>query len=304
MSGRYRARSSARGAHSGVTLIELVIVIVLTAILSVMMTNFALPMFAYVDSARRAELTDIADTALRRIGRDLRAALPNSVRVTSVGSVFYLELLLVRTGGRYRGDAGSTGGVACPADGSSDPSILVIGAADTCFKTLGSVQKFSDILAGSDFLVVYNLQPGTTNADAYATGAATGGNKSKITAKSDETTQVRFEIESNTFTYESPDQRFFVIEGPVTYVCDPTASAKTLTRYSGYAISAIQPKPPGVTGSLVANNVSACAFSYDSNVVAQSQGLVTLALGVSLADRAGTQETVKLYYTVHVSNVP
>ena len=48
------------------------------------------PVQSYVDSARRAELGDVADTALRRIIRDLRLALPNSVRVTEspVGSVF------------------------------------------------------------------------------------------------------------------------------------------------------------------------------------------------------------------------
>jgi hypothetical protein len=34
---------------------------------------------------RRAELTDQADVALRRITRDIRLALPNSLRVTTTG---------------------------------------------------------------------------------------------------------------------------------------------------------------------------------------------------------------------------
>jgi MSHA biogenesis protein MshO len=290
-------------AARGVTLIELVVVIVITAILSTMMAYFVVPMLLYSDAKRRAEMTDIADTALRRIGRDLRTALPNSVRVSSSGGAFYLELLLLRTGGRYRADTGSTGGTACPADGSSDPSILLIRSADSCFKTLGTVQNFSNIAIG-DYLVVYNLQPGTTSADAYETGAATGGNKAKILAlPTDEGTQARITFESTTFTYESPDQRFYLIEGPVTYVCDP--GAQTLTRYWGYNISAAQATPPvGGSSALVASNVSACAISYDANVVAQSQGLVTLALGLSSKDLKGNTETVNLYYTVHVSNVP
>jgi MSHA biogenesis protein MshO len=247
-------------------------------------------------------MTDIADSALRRISRDLRMALPNSVRVTTSGGVSYLELLLLRTGGRYRADTGSSGGTACPADGSSDPNMLFVGASDSCFKTLGTVQNFSSIAVG-DFLVVYNLQPGTTNADAYETGPNTGGNKAKILAlPTDETTQARITFDPATFTYESPDQRFYIIEGPVTYACNPTAG--TLTRYWGYSITSGQPTPPGGSSALVASNVSTCSFSYDPNVVAQSQGLVTLSLGLSSTDLKGASEPVKLYYTVHVSNVP
>jgi len=51
------------------------------------------PVRAYVDSARRGELSDVADTALRRMARDIRTALPNSLRVSTSGSTFYLELL-------------------------------------------------------------------------------------------------------------------------------------------------------------------------------------------------------------------
>ena len=67
------------------TLIELVIVIAISSIIAVGMAAFiARPIEAYVDAARRAELTDIADTALRRMTRDLRTALPNSIRVATV----------------------------------------------------------------------------------------------------------------------------------------------------------------------------------------------------------------------------
>ncbi|MEX1993814.1 MAG: prepilin-type N-terminal cleavage/methylation domain-containing protein, partial [Steroidobacteraceae bacterium] len=57
----------------GVTLIELIIVITITAIVAVGVSVFiSRPIEGYVDAARRAELTDIADTALRRMTRDLR----------------------------------------------------------------------------------------------------------------------------------------------------------------------------------------------------------------------------------------
>jgi MSHA biogenesis protein MshO len=295
-----------RSACAGVTLVELVIVIVITSILATMMAYFIGPIFQYQESRRRADMTDIADTALRRMGRDLRNALPNSVRITTSGGVTYLELLLTRTGGRYRADTGSAGGTACDADGSSDPSMLRFGAADTCLKSLGTLLNSSQVALG-DFLVVYNLQAGTSSsADAYQNGNVTGGNKAKIDAPlpTDETDQTRIHFESNIFTLESPAQRFQIIEGPVTYACDPTG--KQILRYSGYNIATAQPTPPAGTGAVLASNVDTCTFTYDSAVIAQSEseGLVTLSITLTSNDRQGNAETVSLVQQVHVSNVP
>ena len=77
-------RPGARVGNHGFTLVEAIIVIVLTGILAGVVAVFlVIPVTGYFDVARRAELTDTADTALRRISRDLRLALPNSIRVTS-----------------------------------------------------------------------------------------------------------------------------------------------------------------------------------------------------------------------------
>ena len=92
---------------AGFTLIEMIIVIAITAIIGSMVALFLrAPLESYVAQDRRARLADTADTALRRMGRDIRLALPNSVRVTSVGGVFYLEFLGTRSGGRYRAQGG------------------------------------------------------------------------------------------------------------------------------------------------------------------------------------------------------
>jgi MSHA biogenesis protein MshO len=67
---------------AGFTLIEAIIAIVITGILgSVVAVFINRPIQGYFDSVRRAELTDQADVALRRISRDIRLALPNSLRV-------------------------------------------------------------------------------------------------------------------------------------------------------------------------------------------------------------------------------
>ncbi|TAN77825.1 MAG: type II secretion system protein, partial [Gallionella sp.] len=65
----------------------MVMVIVITGIIGSMVAVFIkAPVQQYFDVARRADMTDTADTALRRITRDLRLALPNSVRVTGAVS--------------------------------------------------------------------------------------------------------------------------------------------------------------------------------------------------------------------------
>src|SRR3989442_14221014 len=95
----------------GVTLIEMVIVISITAIIAGAVSVFiSRPVEGYADAARRAEMSDIADTALRRITRDLRTALSNSIRITNAGNVRYIEYLQTSGGGGYCSDVDLGGG--------------------------------------------------------------------------------------------------------------------------------------------------------------------------------------------------
>ena len=291
--------------NSGVTLIELAITIALVGILAAMIVQFLNPVRSYIDSSRRAALADTADTALRRVGRDLHLALPNSVRVDGTGR--YVEFLLVRVGGRYRYDIAASSTSGCPAGGGSSPTedVLVFGAPDNCFKTIGNLYTTpADIsqITTNDYVVIFNLQPETDKADAYQSLCGASCNKAQITGKAALSGEDRIEFGGgNTFTYESPGNRFFIIEGPVTYGCD--LGAGTLTRYWGYTIPASQNAPPtGATSALMASGVTACSFTYDTT--SQGAGLVTMALRLAMQDSHGDTENVNLYHTVHVNNVP
>lgn len=320
---------SARAAR-GVTLIELVVVMALMAIL-VTLGALAVrePMEAYAATAGRAQLTDIADTALRRMSRDVSTALPNSIRTTVSGSQ-YMELLQVRTGGRYRSE-GISGNAAADA--------LDFTAADTSFNILGAVSTVpgQTIVAGSDFLVVRNESATSTRSNAYtylqggglnctsATPQSTTCNSAKITvgpvaAGGGLTDENKITFESRLFNYDaaagrgfpSPGNRFYVVAGPgpVTYVCAPNATLDadgnatgTLKRVSGYSVQFTQPTDANGglaagTQSLLANHVSQCQFIYDDAALG-NLGLVQISL--TLVER---NETVSLYHEVHVNNAP
>jgi MSHA biogenesis protein MshO len=266
-----------------VTLIELIIVIAITAVIAGGVAVFiSRPFESYVDSARRAELTDIADTALRRITRDLRTALPNSIRyacVPSCGpttSVYYLEYLQTSGGGRYRAEK----------DNAGLGDTLDFTFADTSFDVVGPMPA----LAAGDSIVIYNLAATGTTANAYS-----GDNRRAYSSSTGNNITI---TPTTAFPYPSPGKRFQVVPYAVTYGCNPTTGE--LRRYWNYGISAAQATPPvGGSSALLANYVSACSFTYNPTGSSARTGIVGLAINIQ---RSG--ETVRLFQQVHVNNAP
>jgi len=85
---------------SGFTLIELITVIVLLSILSTIGTGFVVKTTeAYQRTQNRALIVNTSRQALERMTRQLRIALPYSVRVTNGGNC--LEFMPIAAGGNY-----------------------------------------------------------------------------------------------------------------------------------------------------------------------------------------------------------
>jgi MSHA biogenesis protein MshO len=262
----------------GVTLIEMVIVISITAIIAGGVAVFiSRPFEGYIDAARRAELTDIADIALRRITRDIRTALPNSIRVTESpggSGIYYLEYLQTSGGGRYRAEVDSGGA----------GNILNFGAADASFEVIGTMPAF----AGGESIVIYNLAASGTVANAYS-----GDNRGAYSSSAGATINLS---PAKQFPFPSPGKRFQVVQYPVTYACNP--STGELRRYWGYAIAAAQATPPATTNNaLLANTIDFCRFTYTTS--GARGGAVGLELRVQ---RSG--ESVRLFQQAHVNNAP
>lgn len=269
--------------QSGFTLIEAVMVIVLTGILGVLATSFITPLQGYFDALDRAELSDVADTALRRMARDVRLALPNSVRVNTLGSNHSLDFLATTGGGRYRAVVNSTGG----------GNILNFTAADTSFDVLGPTV---DIATG-DQIVVYNL--GVPDSDAYEgntlsthvrrAASATGTGLSTVSIASD-----------NPLPFDSPAHRFQIVHEQVRYICNLTT--QRLTRYAGFAIATpTATVPTSGSSALLASGVTACSFTYTPG---STQRIALVTMSLTLSNSADPLDSVTLLHQVHVQNVP
>jgi len=297
-----------RSCQSGFTLVEAIIVIVITGILAGMVAVFITkPVQGYVDSVRRAELTDAADVALRRITRDVRLALPNSLRLkdssnATVASCVaadecYIEFIMTKSGGRYRDPAdGSTGGNFLDFTGTlTNPSC----SSSLCFDILGTSPTNPPNITNSDSIVVYNLGAGYTPADAYA-----GDNRATVTITSG--TPYYATMTTNVFASQSPplpspNSRFQVVgqnDRVVRYGCVSGA----LTRSSGcdFTTTTTCTTSAVLAGSASAEPKATCELDYQANATGRN-GLLYIKL--TLTDTP-SDESVSLFQQIHVDNSP
>lgn len=260
----------------GFSLIEATIAIAILGIVAAAVAVFLrAPAEGYFDTARRAVLVETADNAIRRLARDVRAALPNSVRPGPTNQCF--EFLPTRGGGRYR---------AAPASGGGG-DVLDFTAPDSAFDVLAeaALPNFAASPGGTYQAVIYNL--GIPGADAYA-----GDNRAGLAATS--TTSLFNLTAAKQFPLTSPARRVQVIDNfAVVYSC-----AGGALRRSTRAISAAPLASCPASGTVLAPNVSSCAFDYAAAVNPRF-GVLSVTLGISSGS-----EAVQLYHEIHVENVP
>jgi MSHA biogenesis protein MshO len=295
-------RACRHGAE-GFTLVELVTVIAIVGLVAPATAGWIVrPMQGVQDVSRRAAMVDRAALSLARMERDVRAALPNSIRVSADGR--HLELLAALDGGRYRTSAGvnPSGGV------HDDPAARFEFPEDASWNSLSRLTHLAfsygvPLAAGTRVAIhpagsfvwshaANGTSPGVITPAATQVTIADAGDEDRVVLS-----------QPFRFAFQSPHRRFYLVEGPVTFRCDPAAG--TLSLFAGYPISEAQPTDPALaplasaarTGSL-ARGVRDCAFTFVPGSPTRS-ALVTLDLTLAEGD-----ERVRLLSQIHLENAP
>lgn len=290
----------------GISLIEMVTVIAVTGILSVGLAGILRhPMQGHAAVSRRAELVDLADLALLRMSRDLRRTLPNSVRVDEKGLGF--ELLHVAAGAAYRAEPGiNAAGEKGETDHTGESDRLTF-AGDDRWNLLGRVEglefEYGTALVRGMRIAIYpsgseiwsdaaaNASPGLVTAATNRITFFDDGDEDQIALAS-----------AHRFRHASPRARLYLVEGPVSYRCDPDTGV--LWRIDGYAVAASQPtdlaSAPLSSGrqARTADRIESCRFSYLPGTPTRS-GLVSLEIVI-----ASEGERVRLLQQVPIPNAP
>lgn len=272
-------------------------VIALSGLVAVMIsTVLSRPMEAFGGQSRRAELVDIAAGALQRMSRDVRLAIPNSLRVSADGQA--VELLLIHSAARYRPNRVGEQGLRFSSAAAGSCGSSTQGGRCDSFQVLDA--GFNP--AGARWLVLYNTgaagssvwapsNPGsiTPTGTTFSTVAGAPAGESHIALGNLPAGGFRF-------AFASPQHRLYLAETVVGYRCQ----GGQLLRYSYNTLENTLPGSPpnGSNPQPVARKVSNCNFAYQPGST-QRAGLLTLGLGISDAG-----ETLQLLQQVHVDNAP
>ena len=286
-------------SRAGFTLVELIVVIVLTGILAGGMVMYFKPAIEnYLAVQRRSTLSNLADGAVRTINTEIRTAVPNSIRL--IGGDQCVEFVPTSDGGRYRMGP-DTVNDALP--GATPSAFIDTSTAVTQFDVLS---QFTSRPVVGDHVVIGNQTAG----DVYA-----GSNRALISAVGDAPAglgTLRITLAAaQQFPIGYDGGRFVIVpkaKEAVIYRCvdvgidSATGTGKgTLVRYSRYGFNPAGICPPaGMVTSTLATKVSSCSFTYNPNEGAtQQSGYLQVQLGLSQ-----NSETATLSFGSHVDNMP
>ncbi len=253
--------------QTGFSLVELVITIVVLGIImagtTVYISNSTI---AYSNVAQREQLTSLGRVTIEKITRELRSALPNSIRILNNCIEFF------------------------PARAGSVYLTLPVSSAASSFSAASFRIPSS---ANIEHVVVYPFNATALYAQT-SPGPITGfaGTAGSPTATVSLTGSYQF-------AQHSPHRRFYLAEDPVSFCIVGT----NLNRYDNYGVNSSQATPPSGTAQLVAESIqtnddgAVFPFTYLPGSL-QRNAIVTLDFRFLIDN-----EWIRLSHEVQVRNV-
>lgn len=242
----------------GFTLIELVIAITISAIVVVFATMFiGAPIGAYQAHSRRAVLVADTSGAWPRMERDLRGALPNSLRARRNGTVVVLEMLPVLGLARYKTPPSALSFTTAGPYNGLQPTYLSVNPDANVYALAGSLAPASNFTA----------TPG-----AIAGEQIIGVNPAPV------------------FAVDSPKRTVYYVSRPVTWLCDEAGG--TLRRYFNYNLAPLQAardtaaelNAAGASSELITQGITTCNFQVSPTSTTQSQTAAVLLTSTRSGD--------------------
>ena len=273
----------------GFTLVEMVTVILILGILVVGVSSFIIfGTRIFVESSSVDQVLSQSRFAVERMTRELRSALPNSVRLNSDSLTYQcVEFVPIEASTTY---------LAMP--------IIPAAAASTGIVILDNT---ASAIRVNQFAWIYPL----VDADVYSSAR-----QKRAQIKTPPLTlanQVTLTFTAPTrFAEASPRQRIYFGSSPVSYCFEkgPSGNELQLLRYAGYSFNAIQPNPAAMpatmgTGVLMAQSVANVLNNgADLPLILTPSSLVNNAM-VHLQPRFNVNgETFQYRHQVQVINVP
>jgi len=261
----------------GFTFIELIVVILVLGTVSISVVSFIrFGVDIYQDGTGRERQIAESRYLIERMTRELREALPNSVRVSSDGRC--VEFVPIVSSSSY-----------------IDIPVLPEPATNSIAIVAGTTLNAGAFSPSNMSMVVY---PSNTQ-DVYADDLGITGKKFAVTQLSAIVSNKRSVTLINTvrFSDDSPSQRYFLVQTPVSY-CQ--GSNNQVFRYQGYdytsAFTQLNTPPNGV---LMAQHQSNPSPFVILNATLVRNAVLQLNFEFTYND-----EALMLYNEVHIVNVP
>ncbi len=286
---RPASRSLNQLKSKGFTLVEMVTVIIILGVLVLGVSSFLIfGTRIFIDATSVDQVMSQSRFAIERMTRELRNAVPNSIRVRDSGDGAWqcIEMMPI----------------------ISSASYLVMPIAPTAAASSGTVMQSSASapLTAEQLLLIYPLTP----TDVYTSATGTLGKLFTIDSVSANAATNDLTVDFGRavrFDTASPRQRYFGVKGAVSYCFEQvTTELSLLRRYAGYGFNHpnLQPSPADMgTGVLMAESV--VNTIGQNSPMAYTPGTLRNNAMVHLNPLFDVQgQTFQYHHQVQVINVP